>query len=152
MGYYSSVYGDVDFKRKPQVTDEATAAERAALAEQLRALGGAISFEDEEVPKAFLDALRDEKQFGDINYVFDLEYLEEEPSISSNGEGGKVYNLEKEFRVLVKIAEQHGVLANGIVTVTGEEAGDIWRLVIKDNVVEHEETKVIWPDGTEYKP
>lgn len=149
MGYYSRVRGDVSFTRKPQITDEPTVAERAALKEQLRALGGGVSFEDEEVPVAFFKALRDEDKFDYLNAFFEI--IEDEAYMTSEGESGKAYGIEDEFGELVKVADAHDVLVEGIITVEGEEAGDIWRLVIKDNVVTHEETKIVWPDGSEYK-
>lgn len=147
MGYYSSVRGEVSFTRQPEGIDEAKAAERKALEEQLRALGGNIVFDDEEVPSAFVEALRDESVFSDLTYVFEID----EDGLTASGEGGKVYHLQDEIEEMAKLAQKHRVLVNGIITVTGEEAGDIWRMVLKDSVAERQLTKIVWPDGTEYK-
>ena len=39
---------------------------------------------------------------------------------------------------------------NGVIRAFGEGQGDVWRLVVKDNVVsEQRPQKIIWTDGTE---
>lgn len=61
---------------------------------------------------------------------------------------GKLYSLESELTELAKFLKDKGVLVNGTVEGKGEDAADIWRIVIKDGVAVKEMAIIRWPDGT----
>lgn len=61
---------------------------------------------------------------------------------------GKLYSLERELAELAKFLKDKGVLVNGTVEGKGEDAADIWRIVIKDGVAVKEMAIIRWPDGT----
>jgi hypothetical protein len=60
-----------------------------------------------------------------------------------------------EFTVEDRLAEpklaslQRNHTVNGTIDAEGEEAGDIWRIVVKDNVVSRVEARVVWPGEEE---
>ena len=60
----------------------------------------------------------------------------------------KLYYLEDEAQRLVDTLRGFGIRAEGQILVTGEETGDIWRLVFKGGKVEKQTAEIRWPDGT----
>lgn len=71
--------------------------------------------------------------------------------ISFEGLEGKFYHLEKDSSSLINILGQVGISAGGKIVCVGEEQPDIWRLVFTGGTVVREDTKIVWPDGTEYR-
>jgi hypothetical protein len=50
-----------------------------------------------------------------------------------------------ETKSLTVLRRNH--ILNGVINAEGEEAGDIWKIVVKDNVVTRVDAQVVWPDG-----
>lgn len=84
------------------------------------------------------------------SFYFIEEYV---PSrhISFDGLDGKFYNLKNDASALINILDQVGISAGGEIVCVGEEQPDIWRLVFTGGTVVREDTKIVWPDGTEYR-
>jgi hypothetical protein len=64
----------------------------------------------------------------------------------------KNFTAPGEFTVEDRLAEpklaflQRNHAANGTIDAEGEEAGDIWRIIVKNNEVRRVEARVVWPD------
>ena len=72
------------------------------------------------------------------------------PTLVPYGEHTKAYDLEENVSAFVaEYAGSHR--CNGSITVEGEDAGDVWRIRVVNNVVVRETARVVWPDGTEYE-
>ena len=61
---------------------------------------------------------------------------------------GKLYSLDRELIALAGFLKSKGVVMNGTVTGSGEDAVDIWRIVVKDGEAVKEMAEIRWPDGT----
>jgi hypothetical protein len=59
----------------------------------------------------------------------------------------KAYYLEEDLRSLVNTFPGHEF--TGELRMEGEDNLDIWKLQVKDNVVEVIYPRLVWPDGTE---
>ena len=61
--------------------------------------------------------------------------------------GEKFYNADVWMDYIMEhFIRNNGHLANGIIYAEGEEAEDIWRIVVKDNDVKVEEPTITWPE------
>ncbi len=68
------------------------------------------------------------------------------------GDEGKYYNLNRDLEDLISWLEDRGFNVNGYIIRVGEENGDIEKLTIKNGEVTIYTVKIIFGDGTEYKP
>jgi hypothetical protein len=59
----------------------------------------------------------------------------------------KVYYIEEDLKTM--IAQFPGHTIAGEQRMEGEDNLDVWKLQVKDNVVEAIYPKLVWPDGTE---
>lgn len=67
-----------------------------------------------------------------------------------DGDEMKAYGLvDSLMKVVADFGESHRF--NGAIYVYGEEGGDIWRVLVDDNVVKEEHPQLIWPDGQSTK-
>jgi len=59
--------------------------------------------------------------------------------------------LDKDVKALAEAMAETGRTVTGEMVVTGDYAGDIWRVVADKDGVRKEEAKFQWPDGTEVR-
>lgn len=96
-------------------------------------------------------------QFNTLNkHVEDLFYSSPEvklgpQSLEFDRPYGKFYGFEESVRTIVEELEKLGRNVHGTIVAEGEETGDIWRLVVRGGKVVKEDTKIVWPDGSEYR-
>jgi hypothetical protein len=146
MGDRSAVGGSIKFESIEKDPVKARLREeRKALTEQARRLGGKVEFfsSDSDVNPDFLRELRHASNFNSLKQFFKVT----DDALVEQGQLGYDNGLEADAERLVQIAHEHDVLVNGNVTVYGEEPGDIWRLLITDNVVERQSPQIVWPNG-----
>lgn len=60
---------------------------------------------------------------------------------------GKYYNLKADVAAIIELVKDK-TKVSGEILVSGEEAGDLWRILVKDNKMTVEKAVVMWPDGT----
>jgi len=66
-------------------------------------------------------------------------------------DGGEKFYHAAEWMQLVldRFITPLGISANGTIEAQGEEAGDLWRIVVKDNVVRTIYPKIVWDEYDE---
>jgi hypothetical protein len=61
--------------------------------------------------------------------------------------GEKFYGAEEWMTVVIdRFVKPAGSVANGEISAAGEESGDLWKLVVKDNVVKRHEGTVTYAE------
>jgi hypothetical protein len=56
----------------------------------------------------------------------------------------KAYDIVDEMKEIVEMFPNHKF--NGMYECTGEEAGDLWRLRVRDSVVSVVKPEIVWPE------
>lgn len=143
MGYTSRVNGQLYFLRSVEETPEIP----KELIEEAAKYGAVIA---QPEPLIGLSEAAIEKMQADSEISWWFPEIDEEVADADDSESGKAYNLEGIIRSLVKIAVEDGCTVSGTINVRGEEAGDIWRVIVKNNVQHREDVIITWPDGTRY--
>lgn len=58
----------------------------------------------------------------------------------------KFYDADEWMALIVEdFIAPWGIVANGVINAQGEEGGDVWRIVVRDNVVTRENAMISWP-------
>lgn len=146
MGERSAVGGSIKFESiEKDPVKVRLREERKELAERARLLGGKVEFfsSDSDVDPDFIAEVRNSARFLSLKQFFNVT----DDGLVEEGQLGYDNGLEADAEALVQLAHVYNVLVSGNITVYGEEPGDIWRLLIKNNAVERQQPKIIWPDG-----
>lgn len=92
-----------------------------------------------------LDSIKVMREIQALDSVFGATV--NEYGISWDWAQGKFYNLSADVEALIELVKDK-TKVNGEIRVNGEEASDLWRILVKDNKITVEEAVVMWPDGT----
>jgi Family of unknown function (DUF6205) len=68
--------------------------------------------------------------------------------VPASEERFKAYSIDEHLKMAVEEFGRQGHKLEGYFEGSGEEDGDLWRLVVKDNQVKRLVPKVVWPDET----
>lgn len=62
---------------------------------------------------------------------------------------GKLYAINEDILSIVSLlVEKYDATVNGRLYVSGEDAGDLWRINVVDNKVTSEEARILFSDGS----
>jgi sugar phosphate isomerase/epimerase len=146
MGYISKVSGQLEFTRDitpSNPIEEITPEVLEAVAK--------LGFDINNLPLPPMGlseaAIKEMEAHENLSYWFDIS---EDEADADDSESGKAYEIEEDIQEIIRIAREDGVTVNGTITIAGEEAGDIWRVVVTENKAQKEKIALTWPDGTTY--
>lgn len=125
MGYYSRMKGSIQIDPPLNYQELKN---NGQVIDGLRDVGIVVDKEKKPTPEGLLT-------------VFNGTHI-----VPRSDDSGKVYDIQEEIPLLVDMFKDDHVF-NGSIRVEGEEAGDIWRMRVKDNEIFCEKAKLLWPDG-----
>lgn len=86
--------------------------------------------------------------FDEYAYRCDWRVLDNGTALTWDG-GEKFYDADQWMKWLIdKLIAPTGRVVNGEILAQGEEAGDVWMIIVKDNRVTRAESKMAFNEGT----